>query len=223
FGYFTIPALTGNTENPEVIFKMLDGRQVNGKFWVFYGGLTDFEYTLTIRDRNSGATRTYTKPGLTFDGNADTSAFSKLAPGNLLGDWRAIDVPPDAVTSSSVASGEAACIVSTDSLCVLQGRFRIRLTARDPRTGKTGDGVALPQNDLYGYFSIPDLTGNAGNVEVAVKVLDGRAVNGKFWVFYGGLTDFEYTLTVTDGEKNTTKSYTKPGGTFAGNADTSAF
>ncbi|MFA6957114.1 MAG: hypothetical protein WC538_14690 [Thermoanaerobaculia bacterium] len=221
FGVFTIPALTGNTQNPEVIFKMLDGRPINGKFWVFYGGLTDFEYTLTIFDRTAGKTRTYTKPGGTFDGNADTSAFSKLGSG---GAWFGIDLPPDALDASPpVASGEAACLSSGDSLCVLLGRFRIRLNASDPRTGKTGIGVALPQNDLYGYFSIPDLTGNPGNVEVAVKMLDGRPINGKFWIFYGGLTDFQYTVTVTDTEKNTTRTYTKPGGTFSGNADTGAF
>jgi hypothetical protein len=221
FGVFTIPALTGNTQNPEVIFKMLDGRPVNGKFWVFYGGLTDFQYTLTIFDRTAGTTRTYTKPGGTFDGNADTSAFSKLGGS---GSWIGIDLPPDALDASPpVASGEAACLSSADSLCLLLGRFRVRLNATDPRTGKTGSGVALPQNDLYGYFSIPDLTGNPGNVEVAVKMLDGRPVNGKFWIFYGGLTDFQYTITVTDTELGTTKTYTKPGGTFSGNADTGAF
>ena len=137
------------------------------------------------------------------------------------GTWTGLDDPPDA--SESVASGEAACLSSADALCLLVGRFRIRLAAKDPRTGKTGIGVALPQNDLYGYFSIPDLTGNAGNVEVAVKMLDGRPVNGKFWIFYGGLTDFEYTITVTDTELNKTKTYTKPGLTFSGNADTGAF
>jgi hypothetical protein len=224
FGIFTIPALTGNTQNPEVIFKMLDGRPINGRFWVFYGGLTDFEYTIAIRDRINGATRTYTKPGGNFDGNADTSAFAKLGGGSSFGSWGIFDEPLDVTEEPSPGgAGEAACLSSNDALCLLAGRFRIRLAASDPRTGKTGNGVALPQNDLYGYFSIPDLTGNAGNVEVAVKMLDGRGVNGKFWIFYGGLTDFQYTITVTDIDKGTTKTYTKPGGTFSGNADTGAF
>ena len=122
-----------------------------------------------------------------------------------------------------MSAGEVACITTGDSLCVLSGRFRIRLTAKNPRDGATGQGVAIAQNDLYGYFSIPSLTGNPGNVEVAVKMLDARVVNGKFWVFYGGLTDLEYTLTVTDVSTNATKTYTKPGLVFIGGADTSAF
>jgi hypothetical protein len=31
--------------------------------------------------------------------------------------------------------------------------------------------------------------------EVLVKVLDGRAVNGKFWVFYGALSNVRYSVT----------------------------
>ncbi|MGK2857004.1 MAG: hypothetical protein ACSLFQ_07350 [Thermoanaerobaculia bacterium] len=228
FGYFTIPALTGNTQNPEVIFKMLDGRGVNQKFWVFYGGLTDFEYTLTIFDRIAATTRTYTKPGGQFVGGADTSAVGKRLTEAPLEPWLGLDALDllsgrEALDDPPVASGEAGCITSGDALCVLAGRFRIRLTAKDPRTGATGAGVAIAQNDLYGYFGIPSLTGNPGNIEVSVKMLDARAENGKFWIFYGGLTDFEYTLTVTDTSTNATKTYTKPGSVFTGGADTSAF
>lgn len=228
FGYFTIPALTGNTQNPEVIFKILDGRPVNQKFWVFYGGLTDFEYTLTVLDRTTGTTRTYTKPGGQFVGGADTSAFGKHLGDESLEPWLGLSTldtlvgrgelhdPPEAVST-------VACRTAGDSLCVLSGRYRIRLTAKNPRDGATGEGVAIAQNDLYGYFSIPSLTGNPGNVEVAVKMLDAREVNGKFWIFYGGLTDLEYTLTVTEISTNATRTYTKPGRAFIGGADTSAF
>ena len=97
------------------------------------------------------------------------------------------------------------------------------LSAKDPRTQATGDGLPIPQTDLFGYFAIPDLTSNPSNPEVFVKLLDGRGVNGKFWVFYGGLTDFEYTLTVTDTQTQTSKQYTKDGFTFCGGADTEAF
>ena len=55
-----------------------------------------------------------------------------------------------------------------------------------------------------------------------MKLLDGRGVNGNFWVFYGGLTDFEYTLTVKDTLNGTTKSYSKAGGTSNGGFDVGA-
>ncbi len=109
-----------------------------------------------------------------------------------------------ALLSFAQDSFAASCAPNTSTLCFQLGRFSATLTAQDPRTGKTGGGQAIPQNDLFGYFSIPALTNDPSNPEVFVKVLDGRTVNGRFWVFYGGLTDLQYTLTVRD-----TKAYSK--------------
>ena len=49
------------------------------------------------------------------------------------------------------------------------------------------------------------LTGDTGtfwffdsaNVELVLKVLDGRVLNGHYWVFYGALSNVEYTIVVT--------------------------
>ncbi|MEO8189671.1 MAG: hypothetical protein ABI682_04965 [Acidobacteriota bacterium] len=102
--------------------------------------------------------------------------------------------------------------------------FTITLTARDPRTGVTGTGLAIPQNDIFGFFSIPALTGNSSNPEVFIKIIDGRAFNSAYWVFYNGLTDLEYTLTVRENGTGRTKTYLKPAGNAAcGAQDTSAF
>jgi hypothetical protein len=54
-------------------------------------------------------------------------------------------------------------------------------------------------------------------------VLDARVVNGKFWVFYGALSNVQYTITVTDTQTGVVKTYTNPDGTLASVADTSAF
>jgi hypothetical protein len=62
-----------------------------------------------------------------------------------------------------------------------------------------------------------------GNVETVLKVIDGRGLNGHFWVFYGALSDVRYTLTVTDTATGAVKTYTNPAGQFASVADTSAF
>jgi hypothetical protein len=69
----------------------------------------------------------------------------------------------------------------------------------------------------YFWFFNPD------NVEVVLKVLDGRPVNGKFWVFYGALSTVEYTLTVTDTETGQVRTFTNPAGRLASVAETSAF
>ena len=61
------------------------------------------------------------------------------------------------------------------------------------------------------------------NIELVVKVLDGRAINGHFWVFYGALSNVGYTITVTDTATGESKTYTNPEGHLASLADTEAF
>ena len=60
-------------------------------------------------------------------------------------------------------------------------------------------------------------------MELVVKVLDGTAVNGHHWVFYGALSDVRYTITVTDTQTGATQVYENPLGTLASVADTAAF
>ena len=102
--------------------------------------------------------------------------------------------------------------------------FNITLLATNQHNGNVqGAGVALPQTDTFGYFSLPSITNNPSNPEVFVKILDARTVNSFFWVFFGGLTDLQYTLTVTEVATGRVKQYTNPPGSFSGGADTSAF
>ena len=87
----------------------------------------------------------------------------------------------------------------------------------------TGAGVALPQTDTFGYFSLPTLTNNPSNPEIFVKVLDATTVNGNYWIFYGHLTDLIYDLTVTDNVTQSSKTYHKDAGNQAGGFDTTSF
>lgn len=126
-------------------------------------------------------------------------------------------------TMTTSCQAQSGCVATPDNLCLNGNRFRVTVTARDPRTGKTGGGRAVPYNSQNGFFSLPALTGDAANFEIFVKILDGRPVNGRFWVFYGGLTDFEYTIRIVDATTGQSRTYTKPGLQFVGGADTSAF
>ena len=212
FGYFSIPALTGDARNPEVFVKMLDGSDVNGNFWVFYGGLTDFEYTLTVLDTKTGVTTNYTKPGGSSAGGFDVGGGvpTDSCPGEI-----------DVIVQTPVTP--VPCSAGTDRLCLNAGRFLVELTAQDHRTGKSGPGVSIPQDDLFGYFALPALTGDASNPEVFVKVLDGRQVNGYFWVFLSGLTDVAYRMTVTDTVTGQRRTYDKSSGNACGAFDVIAF
>ena len=82
-----------------------------------------------------------------------------------------------------------------------------------------GKGQAVPLTSDTGLFWF---FGNS-NLELIVKVLDGRPVNGHFWVYYGGLSDVEYRITVTDMKTGVREIYTNPPGQLASGSDTSAF
>jgi hypothetical protein len=103
-------------------------------------------------------------------------------------------------------------------LCLHDDRFHVEVAWELPG-GDAGAGQALPLTDDSGAFWFF----GPSNLELLVKVLDGRAVNGHFWVFFGALSDVAYTVTVTDTATGATRSYTNPAGTMASQADTQAF
>lgn len=83
----------------------------------------------------------------------------------------------------------------------------------------SGNGNPIPINPTTGsfWFFSPD------NLELFVKVLDGRALNGHWWVFYGSLTDVEFAITVTDSKTGEVRTYSNPQGVMASRGDTEAF
>ena len=89
----------------------------------------------------------------------------------------------------------------------------------DYNTGATADAQAVPMTGTTGTFWFYD----ADNVELMVKVLDGTANNGKFWVMYGALTDMGFTMKVRDTKTGNVKSYTSKAHTMASAADVNAF
>ena len=124
---------------------------------------------------------------------------------------------PGAYSLSLACAAAPACSTTADRLC-LNGRFLITTTWRD-FSGNTGTGKAVqltPDTGTFWFF-------NAQNLELMIKALDGRPVNGRWWIFYGALSNVEYTITVVDTSTGATKTYTNPSGTFASRGDTNAF
>ena len=56
-----------------------------------------------------------------------------------------------------------------------------------------------------------------------MKVLDGRPLNGHWWVFYASLSNVAFTLAVTDTETGEVLEYVNPERTFGSRGDTAAF
>jgi hypothetical protein len=199
--------------NVELVVKVLDGRGVNGSFWVFYGGLTNLAYTLTVTDTQTGAVRVYANPAGRFASAGDTGAFPAA------GGAAAVSQAAASAAAADLAevADKAACSPSDGALCLNASRFRLQLSWKDG-SGRTSAGHAVPLSGDTGYFWFT----SPANVEVVVKVLDARGLNGHFWVFYGALSNLGYTLTVTDTQTGATKSYTNPPGRFASQGDTAA-
>ncbi len=117
------------------------------------------------------------------------------------------------------AAEAAPCIPDATSLCLNQSRFKVQVTWSVPSQGTSGigNGVALTgDTGEFWFFS-------ANNIELVVKVVDGRAFNNKFWVFYGALSNVQYTITVTDTTSGAIKTYVNPNGNLASVADVTAF
>jgi len=142
-----------------------------------------------------------------------------------------IDLATRTASSASIARTDAYVFLQLDpfgqrsacgsdpfTLCLNQGRFSVRVVWK-PASGIPTSAVPLIVTLDTGAFWFL----SANNIELVVKVVDGRAFNGKFWVFAGSLTDIEHTVTVTDTVSGAAKSYFNPAGTLASFADTSAF
>lgn len=139
----------------------------------------------------------------------NAAGYDLLVPAFVAPVLSALDRPP---------VGVGPCPSDERTLCLADERFRVRMKWRDGE-GVEGDAMAFPLTDDTGFFWFFD----EENLELGVKVLDGRAINGAFWVYFGALSDLEYTLTVIDTTNGDVKVYRNPAGSLVGGTDTQAF
>jgi ELWxxDGT repeat protein len=186
-------------DNWELLVKVLDGCPLNQNFWVYASAASDLPYRLTIKDRASGAERTFDGQGPVTGPILDSGAFYTCAL-----------PPPEAAYSPAAAPAAAAsrCPDDPQTLCFGPGgRYRVSLGWQTA----TAEGCALPvpsgsaDSGLFTFFS-------PSNWEVMVKLLDGCALNGQRWVFAAGTTDVGWTLTVTDRQTGNFETYQNQSG-----------
>ncbi|MEM1180534.1 MAG: hypothetical protein AAGM22_19470 [Acidobacteriota bacterium] len=226
-----------DAENLELAVKVLDGRALTGHYWVFYASLTDVEFDLEVFDTATGQMAVYRNPAGSQASRGDTEAlpeegsiagltgggpaipFKSVVPGVTI-PAAGLDPASGQTGSSGTGSGESsgACQPTDEALCLGDGRFRLTARWKDFE-GRTGQGMVEPLTGDTGAFWFF----GADNLELLVKVLDGRGFNGHFWIFYASLTNVELTLTVEDLETGQRRTYRNPLGQFASLADTTAF
>jgi hypothetical protein len=142
-----------------------------------------------------------------------------ISPNNALGDG--VDGPdvPYLASFPYVADPHSGFgRIHANAAQLQSGRFTMAVTwTKSDGSAGTAQPVGVALNTQGFWFFSPD------NIELTVKVLDGRAINGHFWVFYGSMTDVAFTLTVTDTTTGTQKVYTSAQGSNGSLEDTSAF
>jgi len=128
-----------------------------------------------------------------------------------------VDTPGENDSADNVAYGTVTVSKDAGDLYLHEGRFKVDVTWQTPNG--SGEGTARVMSTDSGYFWFFDPT----NMELLVKVLDGRSVNQHFWVFYGALTDVEFTLTIRDLVTGSVRTYHNNQGTLASFHDINAF
>jgi streptogramin lyase len=111
------------------------------------------------------------------------------------------------------------CTPDSTTLCLNGARFQVTVAWNVSDQGTSGVGHTQPLTGDTGAFWF--FTPN--NIEVVVKVVDGRAFNGRFWVFIGSLSDVEYHVLVRDLVTDHVNAYVNQEGTLQSFADTAAF
>ena len=181
----------------------------------------------------------YTAPIRMYFGTTDPN-YSAAYP-QLVAQWQRLGVPAsediqpgfghNSWPSKSMREGfqflvaqrysSSACASGPSVLCLHSGRFQLTLRWTTPDgasgPGQVVAGTATTAAGLFWFF-------DPANWEMLVKVLDGCAVNGQYWVFAAATTNVAFTLTVTDTVSGAVRTYTNPQGAAAEPIqDTAAF
>ena len=211
-----------------MLVKVLDGCALNGNVWVFAASATDVGYRLTLTDTVNGEQREYAnEPGRPSRAITDVTAVPGACDGPAVaegaGDPTEQESAPFAEETANPhdVGGADGCNPTATDLCLQNGRFRV--TGSWSTADGRGDSIravsqaGTTETGLF-YFFGPN------NWEVLVKVLDGCALNGHYWVFAASATDLGLHITVTDTVSGASKSYTKsPGQPAPALTDVGAF
>lgn len=201
--------------NIEVMIKVLDGRYINDHWWVFFGALSTVEYTISVRDTFTGESRSYYNPPTVLASVGDIEAMPGYEVMPLLSRDADAEYPDPGAMFLSAKEGN--CVSVNQAFCVQNGRFRVEAVWTTATGSGLGQAQALTtETGIFWFF-------DSNNVELVVKVLDGRSINGHWWVFFGALSDVNYTIKVTDTVTGDIKTFHNPQGTLASVADIEAF
>lgn len=164
---------------------------------VSYGQLTNRWFEMFVIDTRTGQYKVYNSaPGQC--GVLDPNAF------------------PAAAAAANATAAASKCRSGSETLCLQKGRFQVTAEWRNPAKGQSGKAGAVPLSTGSGAFHF----GDPSKPELVAKVLNQ---NGRIDVYYGSLSDLEYTITVKDTRTGSSKTYRNGAGRYCGGNEIGAF
>ena len=165
YGIFSIPTITGNAANPEVIVKMVDASGIGQNYWVFYAALTDLNYTLAVKESATGRTKSYNdaKVGTTVCGKFDTAGFEFTATPTVTptgpGATRPTPTPTLTPTPTPTHSGSTVIVNVAQGGAMNFSPSVVAIHVGDTVQWDFRDTRLLPLDDLRNMHSRPLLRG----------------------------------------------------------------
>lgn len=229
-------------DNLELMVRVVDTRAQNGHFGVFFGSVVNVTFDLAVQDNATGQVLVFQNPQGNLSGGGLALAFAAdpgpgaVPPPQVLQSSPAdpttspttttttpltptLEAPgsPELSTQARPSTSGSPCAAATE-LCLQEDRFLLQVAWE---TSEEVSRQALPVSLLPDtgafWFTRP------ADLEVFVRLLDARALNGSFWVLAGSLSQATFELRVTDTATGRVVTYLVPGGSFASIVDTHAF
>jgi len=141
-------------------------------FWTFFGGLTNKRTDITVTDTVTGQSVVWVNPASMFP----TTEANTLA------------ASPKALPCEDLGA-PTACVRDDRTACLFDGRFKVFGSMRNAQDQEfvaqvmqfSTERAETNQAVFFDSFT-------PGNFEVGVKMVNGCAGFGFYWIFYGGLT-----------------------------------
>lgn len=190
----------------ELMVRVSDARPFDNAFHVYFGGLSDVEFFITVTDKVTGKSVEYHKKANELVGQTDRKSF------------------PAEAGVAPVASAVRLAAADTSTLRML-GRYDVRIRYRNQFANPVGEGYLLGRSIAAGettdtavfYFENPE------SVEWMVRFSDVRPFAERVDFFHGGLSDVEFVVEVTDTKTGTRKEYPVKPFSLAGGVDRQSF
>lgn len=189
----------------ELMVRVSDARPFDNAYHVYFGGLSDVEFFITVTDKGTGKSVEYHKKANELVGQTDRKSF-----------------PADPAVAPVADMLKAAADTST--LRMLD-RYDVRIRYRNQFANPVGEGYLLGRSIATGpttdtavfYFENPE------SVEWMVRFSDVRPFAERVDFFHGGLSDVEFVVEVTDTKTGLQKEYPVKPFSLAGGVDRESF